>query len=449
MSDKDVPHESEVSGIVPDDYAGIEGRFTQVSELPSLGSCRLVKAMRYGRWHVLKGLKAEYAHDPAHTQRLRKELEMMMQLSHPGIVQVYDMEQGCQDADVGMDTFIVMEWIDGVTLDEWLATNPNQSLRRRVVHELLEAVSYMHRQGIVHRDLKPENIMITRNGANVKIVDFGLADKDSYAVFKNPAGTERYVAPEQLNANVADVRNDIYSLGVVMREMHLGRVYDGVIKKCLSTIDNRYLIVDEMVEDIARRKRRRRWAMWACAALAVALVAAGVVLVLRFNEKMATKELQSELEDPSGRYEFKDGLGFVFTNWDNGYTPNVSVQYVGSGVKHVTLRQEYSHTNRMWKVNELGFGCFRDHTEIEEMTIENTNFAIQKNAFKGCTNLRRINMPKLMTPPEIGGGGWQTVIDSVFEPYHYEQVTLYVPEPEKFRDDTSWCKFKHIEPLSR
>lgn len=105
-------YNSEVSGIVPDDYEGIESRFTQVSELPSLGSYRLVKAMRYGRWHVLKGLKAECAHDLAHTQRLRKELEMMMQLSHPGIVQVYDMEQGCQDADVGMDTFIVMEWID-------------------------------------------------------------------------------------------------------------------------------------------------------------------------------------------------------------------------------------------------------------------------------------------------------------------------------------------------
>ena len=432
-----------VSGIVPDDYEGIESRFTQVSELPSLGSCRLVKAMRYGRWHVLKGLKAEYAHDVAHTQRLRKELEMMMQLSHPGIVQVYDMEQSCQDTDVGMDTFIVMEWIDGVTLDEWLATMPSQNLRRRVVHELLEAVSYMHRQGIVHRDLKPENIMITRNGANVKIVDFGLADKDSYAVFKNPAGTERYVAPEQLNANIADIRNDIYSLGVVMRDMQLGRVYNGVIMKCLSTIDNRYSTIDEMVEDIDRRKRRHSWTMWAYSALALALVAIGAMLVLNSKKDKASKEYN--LEKPSGKYEFKGGLGFVFTNWDDGYSTNVSAQYVGSGVKHVTLSMEYRHTNRTWKINELGFGCFRDHPEIEEVTIDNTNFGIQKNAFKGCTNLKRINMPKLMTPPGIGCGGWQTVIDSIFEPKHFENVTLYVPDVEAFRNDSSWCKFKHIE----
>ena len=54
-------------------------------------------------------------------------------------------------------------------------------------------------------------------------------------------------------------------------------------------------------------------------------------------------------------------------------------------------------------------------------------------------------MPHIGTPPGIGNGGWQTVIDSVFEPYHYEQVTLYVPDVEAMRADTSWCRFKHIK----
>ena len=132
-----------------------------------------MKAMRYGRWHVLKGLKAEYAKDPAHTQRLRKELEMMMRMSHPGIAQVYGMERGNTNPEIGMETFIVMEWIDGTTIDQWLTTNPRENMRQRVTRELLEAVSYMHRQGIVHRDLKPENIMITRNDGRVKLIDFG------------------------------------------------------------------------------------------------------------------------------------------------------------------------------------------------------------------------------------------------------------------------------------
>ena len=440
---------NQVSGIVPDDYAGIEARFTQVSELPSLSSCRLVKAMRYGRWHVLKGLKAEYATDVAHTQRLRKELEMMMQLSHPGIVQVYDMEKGCHDADVGMDTFIVMEWIDGVTLDEWLATSPSQSLRRRVVHDLLDAVIYMHRQGIVHRDIKPENIMITRNGANVKIIDFGLADTDSYAVFKNPAGTERYVAPEQMNTNIADIRNDIYSLGVVMRDMRLGRVYNVVIKKCLSTIDNRYSTVDEMEDDIARRKRRRHWAIWAGSALAVALVAAGVVMALKPKEEMTSKGLEYELEKPSGHFTFTDTAYFFHTNWDNATTTNTSVQYMGENKPQVRLRADYRFNGNTWICGELGFGCFKGMDKIEDLRLDPPSFSIQKNSFKGCKRLKTITMPNIKTCPSIGGGGWVTVIDSVFEPYHYEQVTLYVPEPEKFRNDTSWCRFKHIEPLPR
>lgn len=440
MSDKDIPHQSQVSGIVPDDYQGIESQFTQVSELPSMGACRLVKAMRYGRWHVLKGLKAEYATDVAHTQRLRKELEMLMKLSHPGIVSVYGLSRRCTDADVGMDTFIVMEWVDGVTLDEWLATNPKQDLRQRVASELLDAVSYMHRQGIVHRDLKPENIMITRNGANVKIIDFGLADNDSYAVFKNPAGTEQYIAPEQLNATVADSRNDIYSLGRVLSQMRMGGAYKRVINKCLKPIDERYQSVDEIAEDLERGKRHRRWAQMAGMAMAALLAMVGTFLGVRYFGREV-------LEEPSGRYVFKDDIGFVYTNWDNGFSPNVSVQYSGSGTKNVTLKRECLHGGHRWEVSELGFGCFRNHPEIEEVTIDGIDFAIQKNSFKGCTHLKSITMPHLMKPPGVGGGGWQTVIDSIFEPEHFETVTLYVPIVEKMKSDESWSRFKHIKPL--
>lgn len=438
MSDKDIPHQSQVSGIVPDDYAGIEGRFTQISELPSLGSCRLVKAMRYGRWHVLKGLKPEHAADVAHTQRLRKELEMMMQLSHPSIVQVYDMEQGCQDADVGMDTFIVMEWIDGVTLDEWLATTPNQSLRRRVAHDLLEAVSYMHRQGIVHRDLKPENIMITRNGANVKIVDFGLADNDSYAVFKNPAGTEQYMAPEQLSSNVADSRNDIYSLGIVLNLMHMGNAYKKVVKKCIMPIGARYQSVDEIKEELERSKRHRRYAHVAGLVTALSLVIAGIWLGTNYAGRL-------NLEKPSGNFTFRDSSDFIHTNWDNATSTLTSVQYAGENKTNIRLRSEYRLNGNTWISGELGFGCFHNMDKLEIVTLEPPSFGIQKNSFKGCTNLKKIIMPNIIHPPHIGNGGWITVIDSIFEPYHFERVTLYVPDVEAFRNDTSWSRFKHIE----
>ena len=103
MESVDKRHEGqhESSGIIPDDYQGIEAQFTQVEELPSLGYCRLVKAMRYGRWHVLKGLKAEHSGDVAYQQRLRKEFEIMMRLSHTAIAQTYGLERGNGDGAVG------------------------------------------------------------------------------------------------------------------------------------------------------------------------------------------------------------------------------------------------------------------------------------------------------------------------------------------------------------
>ena len=438
MSNKGNTYNSMVSGIVPDDYEGIESRFTQVSELPSLSYCRLVKAMRYGRWHVLKGLKTEYASDPAHTQRLRKELEMMMVLSHPSILQVYGMEQDCRDCKIGMDSFIVMEWVDGVTLGEWLATSPSINQRRRVADEMLDAISYMHRQGVVHRDLKPENIMITRNGANVKIIDFGLADNDSYAVFKNPAGTEQYIAPEQLSSNVADSRNDIYSLGIVLNLMHMGNAYKGVVRKCLMPISARFQSVDEIREDLERGKRHRRHARVAGFAIAVSVVIASILLGLGYAGRQ-------KLENPSGNFTFTDSENFFHTNWDNATSTNTSVQYIGENKPQVRLRAEYRFNGNTWISGELGFGCFKGMDKIEDLRLDPPSFGIQKNAFKGCKNLKTITMPNVKEPPSIGNGGWQTVIDSVFEPYHYEQVTLYVPDVEAFRSDTSWSKFKHIE----
>lgn len=428
-----------VSGILPNDYEGIEAKFTQVSEIPSLNQCHLVKAMRYGRWHALKGLKAEYANDLAHTQRLRKELEMMMKLSHPCILQVYGMEQGCKDPEVGMDTFIVMEWVDGVTLGEWLATSPSINQRRRVARELLDALSYMHRQGVVHRDLKPENIMITRNGANVKIIDFGLADNDSYAVFKSPAGTEHYIAPEQMNATEADSRNDIYSLGVVMQDMHLGSEFKKAIKKCLNPINSRYQTIDQMLDDMESGKRHRHWAQMAGIAIAVSLVIASILLGLGYAGRQ-------KLENPSGNFTFRDSNDFVHTNWDNATSTNTSVQYAGENKANVRLRSDYRFNGNTWISGELGFGCFRNMDKLENVTLDPPSFGIQKNSFKGCTNLKKIIMPNLEHPPHIGNGGWVTVIDSIFEPYHFDRVTLYVPNVEDMKRDKSWSRFKHIEP---
>lgn len=101
---------------------------------------------------------------------------------------------------------IVIEYIDGLTLDAFLETKPSRQTRRKVIEQLVDALAYIHTKQVVHRDLRPSNILITRNGNNLKIIDFGLSDADDYAILKQSAGTLKYMAPEQ--------KNVIYETGV-------------------------------------------------------------------------------------------------------------------------------------------------------------------------------------------------------------------------------------------
>lgn len=182
----------------------------------SRGYGRLYKAKRMGKWFVLKCLKKEYAENPLYQALLRKEFEVGYSLSHPHIVQT-----------VGWETIspygacIVLEYIDGITLREYIeGHNHTNQETVRWVDELCQALSYIHTKQIVHRDLKPENILITANGHHVKLIDFGFSDADSYAILKEPAGTHRYAAPEQMKRGErVDGRTDIYALGILLEEL--------------------------------------------------------------------------------------------------------------------------------------------------------------------------------------------------------------------------------------
>lgn len=259
-------YDSSASGYVTEDFEGITRTFTEVKILHTSEVNIVAKGKRYGRWWLLKGLRQEVAGDAGYRQRLRKELEILMQLQHPNIVSAVGMEP----VD-GLGECIVMEFLDGTTLKEWLRGTTTRRQRRKVAWELTEAVGYAHAKGIVHRDLKPSNILITVNGESVKLLDFGLADADSYAILKQPAGTLRYISPEQVQTAVADVRNDIYSLGVVLGEMRLG--YGRIVKKCLLPLEKRYRNVAELQGAMRAQDRWRVRMAVAAVALCVILLA--------------------------------------------------------------------------------------------------------------------------------------------------------------------------------
>ena len=255
------------SGYLTDGFEGVSRTFTEREVLWQTRHNRLARAKRYGRWWMLKSLKPEYAGQTFYRQMIRKELEMLMKFQHPHIVQAVGLEEV-----EGWGMCIVMEYVDGMVLNEWLAERRGKEDRLRLVEELLDAVGYIHSKGVVHRDLKPGNILVTRNGTDIKLIDFGLADNDHQAILKQPAGTPSYMSPEQMENAIPDVRNDVYSLGLVLKLLLPEREFRAIVKRCLLPIDKRFQNVVSLIWALKRSKGRvHRWVLVGWMALVLCL----------------------------------------------------------------------------------------------------------------------------------------------------------------------------------
>lgn len=281
------------SGIVPDDDARLSPLFTERTEIPTQGFNTLTKANRFGKSFMLKGLKPEYAGEERYRQLLRKEFDILASMNHPAIVQAVGWEKV-----EGLGTCIIMEYVDGVTLKDFLKTRPAKNIRRKIAEELMDAIRYIHTKQTAHRDLKPSNILITTNGQNVKLIDFGLSDTDTYQIFKQPAGTATYISPEQERDPVADCRNDVYSFGCILRDLHLGGVYTAVAHHCCLSIEKRYQNMVEVIADVTRRRRRHRFLLWTIVLLVVVACFGFLFASLRpaRQERIAQQHLQDSLQ---------------------------------------------------------------------------------------------------------------------------------------------------------
>ena len=152
----------------------ISNTWTEVTLLQQRRQNTIYTAKRYGKRYLLKAISPEYQSMTDIRLFQEKEFSFGISLTHPNIAETYSLEEveGCGRC-------IVMEYVDGTTLAEWLTTNPSKAARQRVMMQLLDALEYIHSLQLVHHDLKSSNILITRNGQNVKLIDFGLSNTDS------------------------------------------------------------------------------------------------------------------------------------------------------------------------------------------------------------------------------------------------------------------------------
>ena len=184
------------------------------------------KCTLLNRFVAIKILRSEFTNDEEFVKRFRIEAQAVASLSHPNVVSIYDVGH---EEDLH---YIVMEYIDGLTLKEYITKNGALEWKDavKITAQICSAIEHAHKNNIVHRDIKPHNILLTKEGI-AKVTDFGIAravTSSTITMVGSTIGSVHYFSPEQARGGFIDEKSDLYSLGIALYEMVTGRVpFDG------------------------------------------------------------------------------------------------------------------------------------------------------------------------------------------------------------------------------
>lgn len=237
---------------------------------------RICKA-RHGTKYVI--LKCPVQPETIYIEMLRREYEIGYTLSHPCVVNILGFEGNTE-----LGPALVMEYIDGVTLEEFMKTRPSRQQMRQVMDDILDGVDYLHKRGIVHNDLKPSNIIIT-SSSRAKIIDFGFSSSEDSAYSGVRGGSDGYIAPEILRGERSvGSASDIYSVGKIMKYMGTGP--SSVIRRAVSEKVSRRF---QCIGDLRKAIGKRRTLFLSAAMLTIAAVLMTLML-MRSSAKPEHKE---------------------------------------------------------------------------------------------------------------------------------------------------------------
>ena len=202
----------------------LDGRY-EIQEIIGVGGMAVVYKAHdnvENRTVAIKILKEEFVSNEEFIRRFKNESKAIAVLSHPNIVKVYDVSFG------DLIQYIVMEYIDGITLKEFIERQGSLRWKDAVFFaiQILKGLQHAHDKGIVHRDVKPQNIMVLADGT-IKVADFGIARfarNEQRTITDKAIGSVHYISPEQARGEKTDEKSDIYSVGVMLYEMLTGQL---------------------------------------------------------------------------------------------------------------------------------------------------------------------------------------------------------------------------------
>ncbi|APU61444.1 Stk1 family PASTA domain-containing Ser/Thr kinase [Clostridium botulinum] len=312
------------------------------------------------RFVAIKILKEQFCSDKEFVEKFKREATSVASLSDNNIVNIYD---------VGSENnihYIVMEYVDGKTLKELIVEkgkiDPKETVR--ISKQIASALVCAHRNNIIHRDIKPHNILVTKEGI-VKVTDFGIAKASNSATITNSSkvmGSAHYFSPEQAKGSFVDSRTDIYSLGIVMYEMLVGKVpFDGEspVSVAVKHIQNEVVAPKEIDDKIPESLNS---------------------LVLKCLEKNPVKRYQTikNLEEDLARIENNENILNGSSNIsENDVTRVMDTAVINDKIKEMAQNDEYEDDDEEYEEDEY---------EDEEDEIEDK----KKRSNKGKTNKKLI-----------------------------------------------------------